>query len=161
MGNLVLLSLIRWRYFNLRNLIVPPCIPNFHIHVSVSDIYIPPIGLPICCRKICRLILEILYINRSQLHECGNWDWGCAIPYLEIFVSNFGTVSLQCTLFSKTQYVWNVSISFGIFQMSKTKKKVIEGTMVYAIPVSPVICSFTGYSSHTIRNINWKPWLIK
>ncbi len=20
------------------------------------------------------------YINRSQTHECGNWDWGCAIP---------------------------------------------------------------------------------
>ncbi len=20
------------------------------------------------------------YINRSHTHECGNWDWGCAIP---------------------------------------------------------------------------------
>jgi hypothetical protein len=20
------------------------------------------------------------YINSSQAHECGNWDWGCAIP---------------------------------------------------------------------------------
>ncbi len=24
------------------------------------------------------------YINRSQIHECGNWDWGCAIPYMGI-----------------------------------------------------------------------------
>ncbi len=22
------------------------------------------------------------YINRSQTHECGNWDWGHAIPFL-------------------------------------------------------------------------------
>ncbi len=29
------------------------------------------------------------YINRSQTHECGNWDRGHAIPFLGIFVSNF------------------------------------------------------------------------
>ncbi len=29
------------------------------------------------CREICGLILGI---NRSQTHECGNWDWGRAIP---------------------------------------------------------------------------------
>ncbi len=29
------------------------------------------------------------YINRLQTHECGNWDWGRAIPFLGIFVSNF------------------------------------------------------------------------
>ncbi len=28
-------------------------------------------------------------INRSQTHDCGNWDWGRSIPYLGIFVSNF------------------------------------------------------------------------
>ncbi len=22
------------------------------------------------------------YINHSQIHECGNWDWGCAVSYL-------------------------------------------------------------------------------
>ncbi len=32
--------------------------PNFHINVSVSDLYIHAIGLP--------LLL--------QTHECGNWD---------------------------------------------------------------------------------------
>ncbi len=26
------------------------------------------------------------YINRSQTHECGNWVWGRAIPFLGIFV---------------------------------------------------------------------------
>ncbi len=28
-------------------------------------------------------------INRSQTHECGNWDCGRAIPVLGIFASNF------------------------------------------------------------------------
>ncbi len=29
------------------------------------------------------------YINRSQKHECRNWDLGRAVPFLGIFVSNF------------------------------------------------------------------------
>ncbi len=29
------------------------------------------------------------YINRSQTHECGNWDCGRAISFLEVVVSNF------------------------------------------------------------------------
>ncbi len=33
--------------------------PNFHIHVSVSDFYIPRIGPHISCSRIGRLILEI------------------------------------------------------------------------------------------------------
>jgi hypothetical protein len=28
------------------------------------------------------------YINRSQTHECGNWDCGRVIPFLGMFVSN-------------------------------------------------------------------------
>ncbi len=33
--------------------------PNFHIHVSVSDLYIPTIGLPILLEEICRPILGL------------------------------------------------------------------------------------------------------
>ncbi len=29
------------------------------------------------------------YINCSQKHECRNWDWGRAVPFLRIFVPNF------------------------------------------------------------------------
>jgi hypothetical protein len=29
------------------------------------------------------------YINRSQTHECGNWDWGPAIPFLGIHKWDF------------------------------------------------------------------------
>ena len=31
--------------------------PNFHIHVSVSDLYISTIGLPFLLKEICGLIL--------------------------------------------------------------------------------------------------------
>jgi hypothetical protein len=33
--------------------------PNFHIHASVSDLYIPTIGLSILLEEICRLILGL------------------------------------------------------------------------------------------------------
>ncbi len=37
--------------------------PNFHIHVSVSEIYIPKMGLPVLLEEICRLILGIYKIG--------------------------------------------------------------------------------------------------
>jgi hypothetical protein len=46
--------------------------PNFPLHVSVSDLFIPTIDLPILLQEIYGPILE--YKNRSQTHECGNWD---------------------------------------------------------------------------------------
>ncbi len=33
--------------------------PNFHIHTSVRDLYIPTIGLPILLEEICRPILGL------------------------------------------------------------------------------------------------------
>jgi hypothetical protein len=41
--------------------------PNFHIHVSVSDLYIPLIDLPILLQEICGPILGI-YILSSHRH---------------------------------------------------------------------------------------------
>jgi hypothetical protein len=62
--------------------------PNFHIHVSVSDLYVPRIGPHISSSRKGRPIVGI-YINRSLTHECRNWDWDPDIPFLGIFVSNF------------------------------------------------------------------------
>ncbi len=42
---------------------------QFNIHVSVSDLYIPTIGLPIRLQEN-----RLEYINRSQIHDCGNLD---------------------------------------------------------------------------------------
>jgi hypothetical protein len=47
--------------------------PDFHIHVSVSDLYIPTIDL-FCCRKYVDRSWDYLILNRLQTHECGNWD---------------------------------------------------------------------------------------
>jgi hypothetical protein len=47
------------------------------------------------CRRIGRASVGI-YINRSQTHECGEWDCGLAIPFLGILYlfQIFGMVSL-------------------------------------------------------------------
>ena len=45
--------------------------PNFHIHVSVSELYISTVGLPFLLEEYVDRSLE--YINLSQTHECGNW----------------------------------------------------------------------------------------
>ncbi len=52
--------------------------PNIHIHVPVSKLYIPRTGPHIFLQQ-----------NRQIDLRCGNWDCGRAIPFLEIFVSNF------------------------------------------------------------------------
>ncbi len=53
-------------------------------------IYIFPYSVYLfCCRKRCGAILGILYIKRSQTHECGYWDWGRAIPFLGIHKWDF------------------------------------------------------------------------
>jgi hypothetical protein len=59
---------------------------NFHIHVSVSDLYIPTIGPPIFLQQNTR---SWEYINRLPKHECRNWERGRTVLFLGIFVSNF------------------------------------------------------------------------
>ncbi len=55
--------------------------PNFHIHVSVSHLYIPRIGPH---KYFLQPNRQIDRGNRSQTHECCR-----TILFLEIFVSNF------------------------------------------------------------------------
>jgi hypothetical protein len=57
--------------------------PNFHIHVSVSELYITTMGLPVLLEEICRLILGIYSINRSKTHECGNGAEAALFPEKE------------------------------------------------------------------------------
>jgi hypothetical protein len=48
--------------------------PNFHIHVSVSNLCVPRSVHIFSCSRIVRPILEILYKNLSQKYECRNWE---------------------------------------------------------------------------------------
>ncbi len=59
--------------------------PNFHSHVSVSDLYSPMISLHISSSRIGRPIVGIYKLLTDG--ECGNWDWDPDIPFLGIFVS--------------------------------------------------------------------------
>ncbi len=65
-----------------------------HSPVSVSDLYIPTIDMPVCCRKYVDRSWE--YINHSQTHECGNWDWGRAIPRKGIHKWDFRCSAHPC-----------------------------------------------------------------
>ncbi len=55
---------------------------NSYIHVSVIDLYIPRISLSIfaAAKSVDR---SWKYINRSQTHECRNWDWGLAVQCIK------------------------------------------------------------------------------
>ncbi len=57
-----------------------------------------------CCRKYVNRSWE--YLNRLQTHECGNWDWGRAIPRKGI-----QTLDFRCS--AAPWYVWTLS---NIFQ---------------------------------------------
>jgi hypothetical protein len=59
--------------------------PSFHIHVSVSDLYITWIG-PHIFMKQNRGSWEY---SSLQTNKSGNWDCGHAIPFPGMFLSNF------------------------------------------------------------------------
>jgi hypothetical protein len=60
--------------------------PNFHIHVSVSDLYLPTIDLPILLRERCGPILGMRHMNveigteAAQLpdKEIHKWNLRCS-----------------------------------------------------------------------------------
>ncbi len=70
---------IQNKYSQKRNCAATVPISTF---ICLWAIYIfPPLICLTCCRKYVDQSCE--YINRSQTHECGNWDWGRAIPRKE------------------------------------------------------------------------------
>jgi hypothetical protein len=62
-------------------------VPNFYIHVSVSNFYCPTIGPQMQCSKIGGPIVGIY--KSLTVHECRNWERSRAVSFLGIFFSNF------------------------------------------------------------------------
>jgi hypothetical protein len=54
--------------------------PNVHIH-GLYIPSVPTIGLTI--------LLQKKNLDRSQTHECGNWEWGRTLPFLGIQTWDF------------------------------------------------------------------------
>ncbi len=98
--------------------------PNFHIHVSASDLYIPMISPHISLQqnRLGRPILEI--INLSQIYECRNWETEHYNSVLEITVSFLGihnwevdiyigfspALHLQCSIVIRFCYWYTVVV---------------------------------------------------
>ncbi len=61
--------------------------PNFHIHVSVSDLYIPRIRPSFFLQQKRQTDRGNIYVDCSEISECRNW--GLAVLFLGIFVLNF------------------------------------------------------------------------
>ncbi len=67
----------KWNCY-FRNRIIMFCLP-VPTTIFLWEIYIFPGSVCLFwCRKYVDWSWE--YLNRSQTHECGNWDWGRAIP---------------------------------------------------------------------------------
>ncbi len=80
--------------------------PNSYIHVSVCDLYIPTIGLPILLQENRWIDPGNMYINCSQTPKCGNWDRGRAVPFLGTHKSKFlCCVDDRKTIFSRLFWV--------------------------------------------------------
>jgi hypothetical protein len=78
--------------------------PNFHIHVSVCEQFIYfQVRSTYFLQQKRQIDRGNTYINRSQTQECGYWDCGCAIHFLQRFVSNFQhwffAVNAKCFMF--------------------------------------------------------------
>jgi hypothetical protein len=72
------------------------------------------------------------YINHSQTHEYGNWDWGPDIPFLGIFVSNF-----RHFVFA----VWYVSNHFNSVNFISFQKRNIGAS----VSISIFMCLWANY----------------
>jgi hypothetical protein len=82
--------------------------PNFHIRVSVSNLYIPRIGphTVFPCSRIGRLTWK--YINLSQIYECRIWE---TEHYNS--VSEIRRLHTQCTVSFLGIHKWEPDIYIG------------------------------------------------
>ncbi len=106
--------------------------PNFHIRVSMSDLYIPRIGLHFPAEQADR---SWKYVNLSQIYEWRNWDTEHYNSVLEIKGSFLGihngnqtfildshrpficSVDKKQTLKSDVPWIWIMRTLFPEFEL--------------------------------------------
>jgi hypothetical protein len=72
-------------------------VPYSYTHVSVSDLSNSRIGLTILLQQIGRPILGIYKLLTDTEHECGNWERGHTVSYLE-YINRILGAALQCEM---------------------------------------------------------------
>ena len=99
------------KYSQKRNYAVT--VPIFTFMCLWAINILPPSICLFCCRKYVDWSWEYTSINRSQIHECGNWVWGRAIPRKGIYKWDF-----RCSVYSPyikegvTAHLWKVLVLF-------------------------------------------------
>jgi hypothetical protein len=102
-------------------------VPNAYI----SRIRIRTISLPI----LLQVDLSWEYINRSEIHECGNWERNRAVSFLGIHKSN-----LLCSAGSRGEPL------VLIFFISKKALKTVKEAYVFTWKITPK--THATYGSH-------------
>jgi hypothetical protein len=102
--------------------------PNFHIHVSVSEIYIPTVRstFVFSCNRIGRPIREIYKWLTETLFS--NWNCRRAVPFLGIFVSNIRYCVFAVYCIPRVLNSWSLlSLSLTVDSNSSTELFSING----------------------------------
>jgi hypothetical protein len=118
-------------------------VPNFLIHVYVSDLYIPTIG-------------QNRQTDRSQIHECRNWERDRAVSFLRIFVSIFRCTvfAMQPGLASFRSFILRVYLS-AVFPDIKTNKTTIRQTIKTRHKKRE---RSNAYNKYVVKNRNRSEW---
>jgi hypothetical protein len=114
---------------------------QFHNHVSVSNLYIPRVGLSILLQPSRHTAPGNIYC--SQIHDCRNWERGRAFSFLPIHKSVFRYSAnwvwvLSKTYISRPTCPGESSNSQPCYALSCLKNPVpLIPVLVTPLPVSP------------------------
>ncbi len=100
--------------------------PNFHIHVSASDLYVFPGSVCLYSAAGNYVALSWEPINRSQTHECGNWDWGRAIPILGVNKWDFRCSAVTAIQPNVETNFSTVVLNIVFFRKNHTENKIFQ-----------------------------------
>ncbi len=142
----------KW-YCYFLNRIIRFCLP-VHTLIYLWEIYIFLWAVCLfCCREICGPILGIYCINRSQTHECKNWDWGSAISRKGIHKWDFPCSEQTLEHHRRRQHL-EVSWRWAINNILKVKVSGKEQLFVGSKIICPV-----GRKKLTLTVLRQTPWI--
>ncbi len=113
--------------------------PSHHIHVSVSDFYIPRIGPHISLQQ--KTDRSWKYINLSQIYECRNWETEHYNSVLEITVSFLGIHKWEPDFYTGFSPALHLKCGANFFLLVQLLSD-YSALNVYEYPFLPVLMGF-------------------